>query len=673
MLNALFAQVKHPAKWATSTVKISDTEYELVMKAVIDSDWHLYSPYQEYKDGEGPLAATFTFEKDNKNYQLFGKLIEGKVFKERDEIFEVNVRYFKDEAKFTQKIKRISENAFSIKGLISYQLCIEGSCIPEEESLDFNFEKTTFLSSEGTSQVPPILTVDTAKFTAIDTATIADEIVNAKPKPQPKPTPNVVVHTPEKSNERSSLGIFIAGFLGGLLALLTPCVFPMIPLTVSFFTKQSKTRKRGIVNAVIYGLSIILLYVSLGLLITLSLGPDALNALASNAIMNLLFFVIFVVFAISFLGAFEITLPASWINRVDSASDRGGLLGIFFMAFTLSLVSFSCTGPIIGTLLVEAAVGGNVLNPTLGMAGFSLALALPFALFAAFPGWINSLPKSGGWLNSVKVVLGLLELALALKFLSNVDLAYHWGILKRELFLTIWVIIFTTLGFYLLGKVRFFHDTELKKITFPRILLALITFSFVAYLIPGIGGAPLKLISGFPPPIFYSQGWFGNQYSSTDNNILIEGTDPAHCPHNLPCFHDYEKALDYARKVNKPLLVDFTGWSCVNCRKMEEQVWIDERVLDRLRNDFVLVSLYVDDKEELPINEQYISTTTDKKVRTIGNKWSDFQTTRFQTNSQPWYVLLDKNEKELVAPIGYLPNVDEYLKYLDAGIAEYNK
>jgi thiol:disulfide interchange protein len=653
-------QIKHPAKWSYSIKKTNDTEYDLIMKVVIEADWHLYSSVQEFKEGEGPSAAIFTFNTDKKNYQLNGKLNESKAIKEKDDIFEVNVRYFKNEATFVQKIKRLSGNPFKITGTISYQVCKE-SCIPEEEQLDFKFDKADLASLADTSTAHTIVTADTV-------------LIDSTKGHQVNSTSNtiIVATAPVTVEEQTSLGIFIAGFIGGLLALLTPCVFPMIPLTVSFFTKSSKDRKKGIINAIIYGLSIIVLYVSLGLIITFALGPDALNALASNVFMNLLFFVIFVVFAISFLGAFEITLPASWINKADSASDKGGLLGIFFMAFTLSLVSFSCTGPIIGSLLVAAAVGGNVLNPTLGMIGFSSALALPFALFAAFPGWLNSLPKSGGWLNSVKVVLGLLELALALKFLSNVDLAYHWGILKREVFLALWIVIFTVLGLYLLGKIKFSHDSDLKHVSIPRILFAILTFSFVIYLFPGMWGAPLKLISGFPPPVFYNEGW-GPSNNIAANEKIIEGTDPQHCPHNLSCFHDYNKALAYAKQVNKPLMVDFTGWSCVNCRKMEEKVWIDEAVLSRLRNDYVLVSLYVDDKTELPIEEQKISATTGRKIKTIGNKWSDLQTERFKTNSQPWYVLLDHNEMELVSPIGYTPSIDDYVMYLDVGKAEFLK
>jgi len=424
----------------------------------------------------------------------------------------------------------------------------------------------------------------------------------------------------------------------------------------------------------IYGLSIILIYVTLGMVITLSLGPDALNAMASNAIVNLAFFVIFVVFAASFLGAFEITLPSSWVNKADTASEKGGLLGIFFMAFTLSLVSFSCTGPIIGTLLVQAAVGGNVINPTIGMIGFSSALALPFGLFAAFPGWLNSLPKSGGWLNSVKVVLGLLELALALKFLSNVDLAYHWGILTREVFIALWIVIFSLLGFYLLGKLKFSHDSDTKYITIPRVMFAIVIFGFVVYLIPGMFGAPLKIISGFPPPTFYNEGWTLGNGSPTDaGGKIIPGTDPEHCPHNLNCFHDYNMALAYAREVKKPLMVDFTGWSCVNCRKMEDNVWVDPRVLERFNNDYVLVSLYVDDKTALPEAEKRVSKTTGNKIKSIGNKWSDMQTERFGTNSQPYYVLLDAQEQMLNKPTGYDPDIEKFIAFLDEGKKAYSK
>jgi thiol:disulfide interchange protein len=654
------AQIHNPVKWNFSVKNINESERELILEAKIDNGWYLYS--QQLESDMGPIATNFTFEK-NPNFSLIGRVAESTSIKKYDPIFEMNVNYFKGKAVFKQKIKANSKEKFTVKGVLEFQTCNDEMCLaPEEVEFAFVVEGTTEILAESALITPETLPTDTSAILVEKTSEILsennDHIINSTKPP-------IAV--------KSFWAIFIAGFIGGFLALLTPCVFPMIPLTVSFFTKQSKTRAKGIANALIYGISIILIYVSIGFLVTKLLGPDALNELASNVWMNLAFFFIFIVFAISFLGAFEITLPASWVNKADAASDKGGLIGIFFMAFTLSLVSFSCTGPIIGTLLVEAAVGGNYMGPLIGMAGFSSALALPFALFAAFPGWLNTLPKSGGWLNSVKVVLGLLELALALKFLSNVDLAYHWGILTREIFIALWIIIFIVLGFYLLGKIKFSHDSDTTHVTIPRLFLSIITFAFVIYLVPGMWGAPLKLISGFPPPMFYSEGWNvgGNPNTFADEKSNVAGIDKSKCPHNLPCFKDYEKALHYAKNQGKPLLVDFTGWSCVNCRKMEDQVWIDPRVLRRLAQDYVLVSLYVDDKKELSEEEKYISPVTGKKIKTIGNKWSDLQTTRFKTNSQPYYVLLDHEENMLNEPTGYDPNIERFIDFLDNGKNEF--
>lgn len=664
LFSSSFAQIFTPVKWSFSSRKISETEAELIAKATIDNGWHIYS--QEVAP-DGPIPTTLTFTK-SPAYELVGKTSEGKPKEENDVNFGMVLKYFESSATFKQKIKLIDKKEFTVKGSLEYMCCDNSKCLPPE-TVEFEIKvegasatnpvKEEIAAPAVNEEVPPSQNPDSQKQS---TETAPVEKKNSEP---------IVTEIVEE--QKSVLGIFIAGFLGGLLALLTPCVFPMIPLTVSFFTKQSKTRKRGITNALIYSFSIIAIYVSLGMLITLSLGPDALNAMASNVWVNMAFFIIFVIFAVSFLGAFEITLPSAWVNKADSASERGGLIGIFFMAFTLSLVSFSCTGPIIGSLLVQAAVGGNVINPVVGMIGFSTALALPFGLFATFPGWLNSLPKSGGWLNSVKVVLGLLELALALKFLSNVDLAYHWGILKREVFIALWIIIFSILGFYLLGKLKFSHDSELKFVSIPRLLFAIITFSFVVYLIPGMWGAPLKLISGFPPPTFYNEGWTAGGSGGSSERKIIEGTDPEHCPHNLNCFHDYDLALAYARKIGKPLMVDFTGWSCVNCRKMEDQVWIDPRVLQRLNEDYVLVSLYVDDKKELAEKDKYVSATTGKKIKTTGNKYSDFQTSRFKTNSQPYYTLLDHQEQLLNTPQGYDPNIEKFIHFLDQGKEEFSK
>jgi thiol:disulfide interchange protein len=486
----------------------------------------------------------------------------------------------------------------------------------------------------------------------------------------------------ETTKSRSWWGIFLAGFLGGLAALLTPCVFPMIPMTVSFFTKSSKTRAKGISNALIYGSSIIIIYVLLGLGVTKIFGPSALNALSTNIWFNLAFFVLLVVFAISFLGAFEIVLPSRFINKMDSQSDKGGLIGIFFMAFTLSLVSFSCTGPIIGTLLVEAAVNGGLQGPFWGMFGFSAALALPFGLFAAFPGWLNTLPKSGGWLNSVKVVLGFLELALAFKFASNADLVVQAGILTREIFIAIWITIFGLLGIYLMGWIKLSHDSVMQHLSVPRLFFAILTFAFTIYLIPGLWGAPLKLISGFPPPDFYSESpqGFGNsknsQTTTSSQNTSENGHTKEHCPNGLPCFHNYDEALAYAKKVGKPLMLDFTGWACVNCRKMESQVWTDPEVDKRLRNEVVLVSLYVDDKTELPANEQTVKKlgNRDFAINSIGNKWSYMQANIYKTNTQPQYILIDTNEQMLTPETAhYDPDINKYVNWLDEGITKFKK
>jgi len=621
-----------PVKWTFSVKDLADGELELEFSAAIDQGWHLYSMHLP-EDG---MMVPTSFRFNVKGFELLGGAIEPKPITEYDPMAGMELSYFKDAVTFRQRIQ-LTERISKISGTLEFMVCDDERCLPPEQ-LDFTFD----IGKDGLHQVS----------TAGDSGA-----------------------------DRSWIGIFIAGFLGGLLALLTPCVFPMLPLTVSFFTKQSKTKAKGISNAIIYGLSIIVIYVSLGFLVTITFGADAMNALSTNVWFNLFFFALLVVFAISFLGAFEITLPSSWVNRADQASDKGGLLGIFFMAFTLSLVSFSCTGPIIGTLLVEAAVNGGVMGPIMGMTGFSLALALPFGLFAAFPGWLNSMPKSGGWLNSVKVSLGLLELALAFKFLSNADLVVQAGLLQRELFLAIWIAIFGTLALYLFGFIHFPHDSKTERIGVARYLFGLLSLVFTIYLIPGMWGAPLKIISGFPPPMFYSEsptGLGGSASAPSTNVVDSDGKvvgDPDHCPHGLPCFHDYEEGMAYARESGKPVLLDFTGWACVNCRKMEEQVWSDPRVLKLLREDYVLISLYVDEKTALPEGEQIevkIGEKT-KKLKTIGNRWSYFQASRYGTNSQPYYVILDHSEKQLGEPAAYDPDIGKYVRWLEGGLRDFGK
>jgi thiol:disulfide interchange protein len=473
---------------------------------------------------------------------------------------------------------------------------------------------------------------------------------------------------------------FLAGLAGGFAAIIMPCIFPLLPMTVSFFTKRSGTRARGIRNALIYGLSIIVIYVALGLLITVIFGADALNDLSTNGLFNFFFFLMLLVFGASFLGAFEIMLPTSWANKMDEKADEGGLLGIFFMAATLSLVSFSCTGPIIGTLLVQAASMGQLLGPAVGMFGFALALAMPFTLFSLFPGWLSSLPKSGGWLNSVKVTLGFLELALALKFLSNVDLAYHWEWFDREVFLGLWIVIFGLMSFYLLGKLRFSHDSEVPFITLPRLFLAIITLAFTLYLVPGLWGAPLKAVSAFLPPQdtqdfdLYTPSLLGTNSSAAApvaDATPHKYAELFHAPLGLPAFFDYDEGMAYAQKMNKPVLIDFTGHACVNCRKMEANVWPDKQVLPLIRDKYVLIQLYVDDKTELPAAEQHVSTYSGKNIKTIGNKWSDMQASRFNTNSQPYYVLLGRTGNVLATPQGANYEPANFASFLNGGLQAY--
>ena len=657
---ASMGQLVDPVKWSYR-VEQKGQEATLIFKATVDKGWHVYSQF--IPDG-GPIPTSFTFTPDN-NYTLIGKVSEPKGEEIFDSNFDMKLKYFENTAEFKQKIKLTSNKAFKLKGVVESMACNDKNCTPPN-AVDFEFSITGDASTEVVSPEAPTTTTE-PESASVTTTT---EVTTSNSK-IPLPSSDLSKLEPACNNggsieaeDKSYLGIFIAGMIGGILALLTPCVFPMIPMTVSFFTKRSPTRAKGIRNAVIYALSIILIYVTIGFFVTVTLGSDALNDLASSVFFNLLFFVIFFIFALSFLGAFEITLPNSWLNKADSASEKGGLIGIFFMAFTLSLVSFSCTGPIIGTLLVEAAKGSSYLGPIMGMTGFSFALAIPFAFFAAFPGWLNSLPKSGGWLNSVKVVLGFLELALALKFLSNVDLAYHWGFLKRELFIALWVTIFGLMSLYLIGKLKFSHDSDLPYIGTTRIIFAIVAFAFTFYLIPGLWGAPLRLISGFPPPEFYKE-W--NQGGTASEH----GQGGESCPHNLNCYHDYEAGMAYAKSVGKPVMIDFTGWSCVNCRKMEDNVWSQPKVLKHLSDDYVVISLYVDDKTELPANEQYVSKFSGKKIRTTGNKWSDMEAAVLNKNVQPYYVLLDNEGKMLAEPRSYTPNVEEYTKFLEEGLCRF--
>lgn len=511
---------------------------------------------------------------------------------------------------------------------------------------------------------------------------VPDDIVFGESEPIVDEDADSVVTMAHEQENQTLWGIFIAGLIGGFAAFLMPCIYPMVPLTVSFFTKQSGTRTKGLLNALLYGLFIIVIYVALGMLVTLIFGASALNEAASSAWFNLAFFVMIIIFAISFLGAFEITLPSRFVNKMDEKSNRGGLIGLFFMAFTLALVSFSCTGPIIGYLLVEAVSEGALMGPAVGMLGFSVALAIPFMIFALFPSWLKEMPKSGGWLNTVKVSLGFLELALAFKFLSNVDLAYHWGILDREVFLAIWIVIFGLFGIYLLGKLKFAHDSDVKFISVPRLFFAIVVLSFTVYMVPGMWGAPLKALSAWLPPSptqdfnlhqvgYGSIGGAGMATSGGSRDVVKKYGEVFHAPHGLDAFYDYDQALEYAKSVNKPILLDFTGWSCVNCRKMEESVWPDPRVLKRLNEDYILVSLYVDDRTSLAPDEQYVSSFSGKRINTVGRKWSDLQQSRFGVNAQPYYVITDTDGNQLVPAQAYNEDIENYVDFLNRGLEAF--
>ncbi len=640
---SLVAQIYDPIKWSTSVEKITDTDFNLVVKVSIEDKWHLYS--QDVPE-DGPIPTSFAFEK-SKDYELIGDTSEDKGHTVNDPVFNMKIKYFENNATFKQRIKLLNSVKI-ISGEVEFMVCDDANCLPP------TIVDLKFIISEKNQNTA-------ASFNKVDGKT---DISNKEKR---------------KTSNKSIWAIFIIAFFSGFAALLTPCVFPMIPMTVSFFTKQSKNKAQGIRNAIFYGISIVVIYVGLGILISLIFGPNALNALSTNVWFNIIFFLLLVIFAVSFLGAFELTLPSSWGTKVDAQADRGGLIGIFFMALALAIVSFSCTGPIVGTILVEAATGGNQIGPAIGMLGFSLAIAIPFALFAAFPGWLNSLPKSGGWLNTVKVVLGFLELALAFKFLSNADLVLqlHW--LEREVFLAIWIAIFGTLALYLFGKIQLPHDSPLIHISVGRLSLGIVVLSFTIYMIPGLWGAPLNLISAFPPAQHYSESPYGVGFAKSGNGNLTNQDhsklpEGAHLmpPHNILAFNDYDLGLAHAKKVGKPVLIDFTGHACVNCRKMEQNVWAKDKVLPVLKNDVVLISLYVDDKRKLKNGEELESKLKPgKKLKYIGQKWSEFQTIKYGANAQPFYVLMNHNEENLIEPVAYTPDVDEYFNWLKKGISNF--
>ncbi|WP_294956725.1 thioredoxin family protein [uncultured Flavobacterium sp.] len=659
------AQILEPVKWTSKMEKKGD-KVILIFDGTIEKDWHMYSQFTP--DG-GPLALEISFKNQKGNYELIGKAKEGKTRTAFNDVFGVDETFFEGKAHIEQEIKIINPNLKTVDVDFDFQVCKE-VCI--------NSSKKFSIAVPSTFKMDEIPVVAEAKLDETKVAGLAVDTVKKEEAAQPKvekTAETAAAEIPAPAPSRSLWSIFFIAFLSGFAALLTPCVFPMIPMTVSFFTKQSKSRAKGIRNAIIYGFSIIAIYVILGLIVTKIFGADALNALSTDVWFNLIFFVILVIFATSFLGAFEIMLPNSWANKADQQADKGGLIGILFMALALAIVSFSCTGPIVGTLLVEAASNGGIA-PIVGMLGFSLALALPFMLFAMFPGWLNSLPKSGGWLNTVKVVLGFLELALAFKFLSNADLVLQLHFLEREVFIAIWIAIFGALTLYLFGKITLPHDSPTNHISVGRLYLGLLTFVFTMYLIPGLWGAPLKLISAFPPPPQYSESPFGvggsgnGAVSAESIKGMPQGAELG--PHGIMVFHDYEDGLAYAKEINKPIMLDFTGYACVNCRKMENNVWSDPSVLPILKNDVVLISLYVDDKRELPKEEQFTTEAGDKII-TVGDKWTDFMISKYKTNTQPLYVITDlegNNLNSTKPTISYV-STEEYLQWLKEGISNF--
>ena len=660
---AVQAQIQDPVKFNSELKILAADEAEVVFTAAIDKGWHVYST--DLGDG-GPISATFNVEKIF-GAEVVGKLKPvGKEISTFDKLFEMKVRYFENTAQFVQKLK-LTGGAYQIEGYLEYGACNDENCLPPTQ-VPFKFsgkaegaaKEAAAAAAETKAEEQPAKqeTVSgTAPVAAIGGADGPTEIKVADKVDLWKPVISELNSLGETTSQEdmSWIYIFITGFAGGLLALFTPCVWPIIPMTVSFFLKRSKDKKKGIRDEWTYGASIVVIYVTLGLAITLVFGASALNALSTNAVFNILFCLMLVVFAASFFGAFEITLPSKWSTAVDSKAEAtSGLLSIFLMAFTLSLVSFSCTGPIIGFLLVQVSTTGSVVAPAIGMLGFAIALALPFTLFALFPSWLKSMPKSGGWMNIIKVTLGFLELAFALKFLSVADLAYGWRILDRETFLALWIVLFALLGFYLLGKIKFPHDDDDSKVSVPRFFMALASLAFAVYMVPGLWGAPLKAVSAFAPPM-----------QTQDFNLY---NNEVHAR-----FDDYDLGMEYARQHGKPVMLDFTGYGCVNCRKMELAVWTNPKVSDIINNDYVLITLYVDNKTPLPSPVKIVENGTERTLRTVGDKWSYLQRVKFGANAQPFYVLIDNEGKPLNKSYSYDEDIPKYIEFLQTGLENYKK
>ncbi len=680
-----FSQILDPVKWDFKVEQTSPEEATLLLIAKIDKHWHLYS--QDVPQGGpngAPIPTSFSFTK-SQSYERVGKVQEQKPILENDPNFDMVLKFFADKAVFKQKIKILGQKDFVLKGVLNFMCCDDKQCLPPND-VEFEFaikgnpNAVAPVSTASAAASPTVAQQDSLKNVALVTAK-ADSA--AKKIEQTK----LGETDADKAADQSLLWFFLISFLAGLAAIITPCVFPMIPMTVTFFMHDTTSKRKARLEAIVYGLSIVVIYTVIGTLVAVTLGANFANFLSTHWIPNVFFFLIFMVFAASFLGMFEITLPSWIVNKADKQADKGGYSGAFFMAFTLVLVSFSCTGPIVGAILVKSA-GGALLMPIIGMLGFSLAFALPFGLFAFFPSWLSGLPKSGGWLNAVKVVLGFLELALGLKFLSIADQTYHWHILDREVYLAFWIVIFFLMGMYLIGKLKFNHDSDLPFISVPRIIMAIVVFSFVVYMVPGMWGAPLKALSGYLPPA---------TYQDFDLNAIVQkevgainagggGVQPANAlcdkpkyaeflklPHGLDGYFDYKQALACAKKENKPIFIDFTGHGCVNCREMEANVWSDPKVLKRMRENYIVTALYVDDKTELPESE-WVTSKYDKKVKkTIGKIFADLQITRFNVNSQPYYVLLDTSGNLLTSPKAYDLNIDAFVKFLDTGSETFKK
>ncbi len=643
------SQILEPVKWQTSIEKFSDTEYNLVSKATIESGWHLYS---QNVPADGPIPTTFTFDDANGAFKIIGNTgeLEGKTVD--DPVFQMRIKFFEKSAIFVQRVQLLGD-VTSVKGTVEFMVCDDTRCLPPTE-VDLVFNITGNNKAENTNVIDE---------QSIDNESVNEMLYGMAPK-------DITLLASKIKEKKSLWTIFGLGFLGGLLALLTPCVFPMIPLTVSFFTKKgNQTKSSGIGKALLYGFFILLVYLILSIPFHLldSVNPDILNEISTNVWLNVIFFIVFMFFAFSFFGYYELTLPSSWTNKTTQGENAGGIIGIFFMALTLAIVSFSCTGPILGSLLAGSLTAdGGAWQLTAGMAGFGVSLGLPFALFAMFPNMLNALPKSGGWLNTTKVILGFLELALAFKFLSNADLVKHWGLLKIEPFLILWIIIFAGLALYLFGKIKFPHDSPIKKLSFSRIAGGILVAAFAIYLASGFRVnketttfTPLTLLSGLAPPVGYS--WL---YPSSTTN-------------NLKTFKDLKEGIAYAKQVNKPIMIDFTGYACVNCRKMEEHIWPLEKIDNYLRNEYVLISLYVDDKKDLPTDEKVEVNRVNggkRLLKNYGHKWANFQTQFFRSNSQPYYVLLNSDgNKVLIEPVGYTPDEDEYARFLEGGLEVFNK